>query len=268
MLEAWRPGSQSCIWQFNGLYWKALASGSRRPGGSTSRRCPAARATPATPRRRGRSSSSCSAVGRAGRAPRAARRAVRPRARRRQRQPGRSGWTSSALDAEEGRDYYRRLHYLMGDYSPHVLERARQTVAAHANARQPSCSTPPADRDAGLPARTRPSWSTSPTSTTTCRPTRSSASAATSTRSRCAPTSPARGGRRVGEHVGAEVAALPELIERLLRLGPGPAGDATPDLFATAGEAVAFWRQVWEGCAWRSVTSRSRGSTPTRSRPT
>ena len=37
--------------------------GSRRPGGCTSRRCPAARATPATPRRCASSSASCSAGG-------------------------------------------------------------------------------------------------------------------------------------------------------------------------------------------------------------
>ncbi len=36
------------------------------------------------------------------------------------------------LDAEHGRDYYRRLHYLMADYSPHVLELARAAVAPHA----------------------------------------------------------------------------------------------------------------------------------------
>ena len=36
------------------------------------------------------------------------------------------------LDRRHGRDYYRRLHYLMGDYSPHVLDLARKTVAHHA----------------------------------------------------------------------------------------------------------------------------------------
>jgi hypothetical protein len=35
------------------------------------------------------------------------------------------------LDAEMGREYYRRLHYLMGDYSPHVLNLARKAVAQH-----------------------------------------------------------------------------------------------------------------------------------------
>src|SRR5207237_10488992 len=36
------------------------------------------------------------------------------------------------LDRRHGREYYHRLRYLMGDYSPHVLERARQAVAHHA----------------------------------------------------------------------------------------------------------------------------------------
>src|SRR5262249_40532588 len=35
------------------------------------------------------------------------------------------------LDRERGGDYYRRLHYLMGDYSAHVLERARENVKEH-----------------------------------------------------------------------------------------------------------------------------------------
>ncbi len=37
------------------------------------------------------------------------------------------------LDRAHGRDYHRRLHYLMCDYSPHVLELARAAVAEHAS---------------------------------------------------------------------------------------------------------------------------------------
>ena len=51
----------------------------------------------------------------------------------------------------------------------------------------------------------------------------------------------------LGEHVGAEVAALPGIIEKLLRLGPAVLADAMPALFATADDAVDFWRRVWEG---------------------
>jgi hypothetical protein len=49
VLEPWVPASESCIWRFNALYWHALSRWEARPAGSTSRRCPAARATPATP---------------------------------------------------------------------------------------------------------------------------------------------------------------------------------------------------------------------------
>src|SRR5262249_60345408 len=35
------------------------------------------------------------------------------------------------LDRRHGREYYHRLRYLMGDSSPHVLDRARQAVAHH-----------------------------------------------------------------------------------------------------------------------------------------
>ena len=47
------------------------------------------------------------------------------------------------LDREHGRGYYRRLHYLMCDYSPHVLDLARENVAEHAAA----ASAPGAGRD-------------------------------------------------------------------------------------------------------------------------
>src|SRR5262249_1825174 len=39
--------------------------------------------------------------------------------------------TSPRLARQHGRDYHRRLHYLMGDYSAHVLDRARKAVAHH-----------------------------------------------------------------------------------------------------------------------------------------
>ena len=35
------------------------------------------------------------------------------------------------IDRESGRDYYRRLHYLMGDYSQHLLDVARAQLRHH-----------------------------------------------------------------------------------------------------------------------------------------
>ena len=91
---------------------------------------------------------------------RAARRAVRPGARRRQRQPGQHvPRRVRAAGPRTGRDYYRRLHYLMGDYSPHVLEAGRAEAVAHARcARQRLwSSTPPGRRRRSGSSGTRPS---------------------------------------------------------------------------------------------------------------
>ena len=41
-------------------------------------------------------------------------------------------WQALSLwEQATGRDYYRRLNYIMGDYSPHVLGRAMKAVAHH-----------------------------------------------------------------------------------------------------------------------------------------
>jgi hypothetical protein len=134
VLESWRPTSESCIWDFNRLYWQALdvweqATGrmyeSALPGGASD-----ARNTEAV------------------------RDLIRDlftwwdRLAERNALPDElyvlelgvgngsqaQTWLDAfvAVEAEEGRDYYRRLHYLMCDYSPRVLELARNAVAAHA----------------------------------------------------------------------------------------------------------------------------------------
>jgi hypothetical protein len=41
--------------------------------------------------------------------------------------------TFAGLCQERGRDYLSRVRYLMADYSPHVLQRAKERVAAYAN---------------------------------------------------------------------------------------------------------------------------------------
>ena len=134
-LEDWGPGSRSLIWGFNSLYWKALslweqATGkgyeSALPGGeSDARNVEAARelilklftlwdnlaARRALPEELYVLELG---VGNGNQA-----RVFLDELRR--------------LDREQGHgDYYRRLHYLMGDYSPHVLELARKNVAHHA----------------------------------------------------------------------------------------------------------------------------------------
>src|SRR5712691_7193712 len=134
-LEDWGPGRRSLIWGFNSLYWKALslweqATGkgyeSALPGGeSDARNVEAARDLIQ------RLFALWDSL--------AARRALPEELYVLELGVGNGNQARvfldelRRLDRERGRgDYYRRLHYLMGDYSPHVLELARKNVAHHA----------------------------------------------------------------------------------------------------------------------------------------
>ncbi|MER6825088.1 hypothetical protein ABT352_03775 [Streptosporangium sp. NPDC000563] len=150
-----------------------------------------------------------------------------------------------ALDAEHGRGYYRRLHYMMCDYSQHVLDLAREAVDEH-RARISSfvldATTPctslgflkykvflvyisnvydnlPTDEVAQLGGRTYRVE------------TRAYLDDATVT--------------ELAESVGASVGELPALVHRLLRLGPGLLAETDPTRFADVDAAVSFWRTVW-----------------------
>jgi hypothetical protein len=153
--------------------------------------------------------------------------------------------TFAALDHAHGREYYRRLHYLMGDYSAHVLERARQAVAHHG------------DRVNGLVLdATRPlltlgflrgkAFCVYISNVYDNLPTDELASI---------------GGRpylvevraylrdedvsRIAARHGVPDGALAGLIERLLRLGPDLLAEAAPETFAGADPVVALWHDAW-----------------------
>jgi hypothetical protein len=238
VLEAWRPGSQSCIWQFNRLYWQALdlwekATGqlyeSALPGGESD-----ARNTAAVRELIRDMFSWWDQL--------AARNALPDELYVVELGVGNGNQARTWLDefrvveAEVGREYYRRLHYLMCDYSPHVLEMARETVAAHASrvssfvldATKPTTALTflkykvflvyisnvydnlPTDEVARIDGR----------------------SYLVETRAYL----PGPAAAALSEHVGAEVAALPGIIEKLPRAGPGRAGDAKPAPFGTADD--------------------------------
>src|SRR5580693_2037237 len=132
-LENWVPGRASCIWRFNALYWQALSDWEQAtgrqyeqslPGGeSDARNTEAARELILELFRLWDELD--------------ARRALPDELYILELGVGNGNqartWLDEfvQLDRRHGRDYYRRLRYLMGDYSPHVLERARQAVAHH-----------------------------------------------------------------------------------------------------------------------------------------
>jgi hypothetical protein len=132
-LEPWGPGSASCVWRFNALYWQALAAWEKAtgkeyehalPGGESDARNPAAardlildlfKIWDELANRRALPEELYVlelGVGNGAQA---------------------RTWLDefTELDRRHGRDYYRRLHYLMGDYSAHVLDRAREAVSHH-----------------------------------------------------------------------------------------------------------------------------------------
>src|SRR6185437_1739220 len=134
-LEPWVPGSGSCVWRFNALYWQALAAWEKTTGKEYEQSLPG-----------GESDARNSAGAREvildlfrNWDELASRRALPEELYVIELGVGNGGqartWLDEfvELDRRHGRDYYRRLHYLMGDYSAHVLDRARQEVAHHGN---------------------------------------------------------------------------------------------------------------------------------------
>ncbi|HKR51306.1 MAG TPA: hypothetical protein VJT72_17340 [Pseudonocardiaceae bacterium] len=149
------------------------------------------------------------------------------------------------LDRKHGRDYYRRLHYLMCDYSPHVLELARIAVADHAqhvssfvlDATEPRTALGflrykvflvyisnvydnlPTDEVAQIGGRTYIVQSRA--------------------------YLPLDAAAEIGQLVSARTDGVPELIRKLLRLGPALLAEAAPAHFPSVEAAVNFWRRTW-----------------------
>jgi hypothetical protein len=246
-VEPWVAGRRSCIWRFNALYWQALshweqATGSEYeqalPGGvSEARNVTAVRelilelfkawddldARGALP---GELYVVELGVGNGNQA---------------------RTWLDefAALSAGHSRDYYRRLHYLMGDNSPHVLGRALKAVAQHGDhvnalvvdATHPAVSLGflrgkaflvyisnvydnlPGDEVARIGGRPY----------------------LVEVRGYL----PAGDADRIAREFSAPADRVPDLVGKLLRLGPELLCEAMPQQFGDLPRAVAFWREAW-----------------------
>jgi hypothetical protein len=247
VLEPWVPASESCIWRFNRLYWQALSRWEQGTGREYERALPGgesdARNTAAAAEMIGELFGVWDELD--------ARHALPPELYIVELGVGNGSqartWldTFAELDRDHGRDYYRRLHYLMGDYSPHVLERARQAVAHHG------------DRVNGLVLD-----ATSPLLTLGFLRGKAFCVYISNVYDNLPTDELASiGGRpylvEVRAYLGDEEAgqitarhrlpdgALGGLTERLLRLGPDLLAETLPETFADAGQVVALWRDVW-----------------------
>jgi hypothetical protein len=244
-VEDWGPGRQSCIWDFNALYWSALELWEKASGRSYEQALPGGESDA---RNRGAVRELIGDLF-----------AIWDRLASSGALPeelyvvelgvGNGSQAKVFLDEfreleKTGyRDYYRRLHYLMCDYSPYVLDLARETVVAHADhvssvsldATRPSTSLGflrgkifllyisnvydnlPADEVAQLGGQPYQVHSRA------YFPPGAAADVAAS-----AATTPQQ---------------LPGLIRRLLRLGPSLLADAGH--VSDADAAVRFWQQAW-----------------------
>jgi hypothetical protein len=247
-LEPWVPGSGSCVWRFNALYWQALAAWEKTTGKEYEQSLPG-----------GESDARNSAGAREvildlfrNWDELASRRALPAELYVIELGVGNGGqartWLDEfvELDRRHGRDYYRRLHYLMGDYSAHVLDRARQEVAHHGNhvsglvleATRLSGSVGflagkaflvyvsnvydnlPSDEVAAIRGRMY----------------------LVQTRSFL----PGPAADAIAARFGLGRAEIAQLTERLLRIGPELLSESQPDKFPDTGQAVLFWQAVWE----------------------
>jgi hypothetical protein len=252
-IEPWVAGRDSCIWQFNALYWQALSSWEQAtsreyeqslPGGeSDARNTEAARELILELFRLWDDLSVRHAlpaelyvlelgVGNGNQA---------------------RTWLDefAQLDRRHGRDYYRRLRYLMGDYSAHVLDRARQAVAHHGE-----------HVSALVVDVTRPGVTLGFLA----------GKAFLVYISNVYDNLPTDEVARLRGHVyrveaqaylgcddadviagtfGIEAGALVPLIDRLLRIGPELLSESAPGYFADTGRAVEFWQLVWDAVRLR-----------------
>ena len=247
LLEPWQPASQSCLWRFNTLYWQALSHWEEATGREYEQALPG-----------GRSRARDTDV--AGDLIRellrvwdelAARRALPEELYIAELGVGNGSqartWLDmfAELDAHHGRDYYRRLHYLMGDYSAHVLDRARKAVAHHGD----KVST--LVLDATRPQQTLgflrgKAFCVYISNVYDNLPTDDVASIRghpylVEVRACLRRADAARIARRYHTRPG-ELAAL---IHRLLRIGPDLLAEAAPGRFPATRDAVAFWRETW-----------------------
>jgi hypothetical protein len=247
VLEPWVPGRESCIWRFNALYWQALSHWEQITGQEYEKTLPGGESD--------------------ARNIEAARELILELFKvwddldTRQALPDElyvvelgvgngnqaRTWldTFVEVDRVHGRDYYRRLHYLMGDYSAHVLERAQRAVAHHGDhisalvldATRPTV-TLGFLRDKAFLVYISNVYDNLPTDeVASIRGHNYLVEVRAFVREADA--------ERIARQFGASAGMFSTLVDRLLRLGPELLSESLPRHFPDLGKAVSFWREAW-----------------------
>ena len=247
-LEPWLPGRDSCIWQFNALYWQALSHWEKATGREYEQSLPGgesdARNTEAATELILELFKIWDDL--------AERHALPEELYVLELGVGNGNqartWLDMfvELDRRHGRDYYRRLRYLMGDYSAHVLGRARQAVAHHGDrvsalvldATRPAITLGFLAEKAFLVYISNV-YDNLPTDEVACIHGRMYL---VETRA-CIGAAEAG---RIAARFGIALDDLGSLIDRLPRIGPELLSESFPEHFADPGQAVAFWQAAWD----------------------
>jgi hypothetical protein len=246
-LEDWTPATGSCIWRFNALYWQSLSRWEESTGREYEQALPGGQSDARN------AQSARELIGELFRVWDSLddQRALPQELYVVEIGVGNGGQAKTWLDAfvdldrRHGRDYYRRLHYLMGDYSPHVLERAWQVVAQHGD------HISALALDASRPQRTLgflrgkafcvyisnvyDNLPTDEIATIGGRPYLVEVRAYLRDDDATA----------IARRIGVRRDQLRTVIGRLLRLGPDLLAETAPEQFGDPARAVTLWRDVW-----------------------
>jgi hypothetical protein len=247
LLEEWTRGSQSCIWDFNALYWSELGLWENATGRGYEQALPGGESDA-----RNRSAATELVENLFVVWDRLAAQGALP-----EKLPvvelGVGNGNQAKVFLDEFREidqqrnagYYARLQYLMCDYSAHVLDLARGTVADHAervssfilDATRPLTSLAflqfqtflvyisnvydnlPTDELAELGGRTYLVQNRA--------------------------YLPMKDAAALSDSISVGVEELPTLVQKLLRLGPALLCEAYPANFRDPDAAVRFWQSVW-----------------------
>ncbi|MGH9021884.1 MAG: hypothetical protein ACRDV9_02075 [Acidimicrobiia bacterium] len=246
-LEAWVPESKSRIWRFNDLYWRALSLWEEATGREYEQALPGGESDA-----RNRDATRALILSLFD---------VWEGLEARNALPGElyilelgvgngnqaKTWLDEFvnLDRAHGHDYYRRLHYLMGDYSPHVLERAQSAVSAHKEHVSALVldATQPTKTLGFLRYKTFLVYMSNVYDNLPSDEVASIRGRAYGVEVRA--YLPADTGGGIAKRLAVTPAKLPALVEKLLRLGPEVLHESLSVQFPTLDSAVEFWRECW-----------------------
>jgi hypothetical protein len=247
VLEEWGPTRHSCIWRFNALYWSALGLWEKATGQAYEQALPGGESDARNHDAAREILADLFAVwdGLADRD------ALPPELYVVELGVGNGSQARvfldefAALDARHGRGYYRRLQYLMCDYSAHVLDLARETVAAHAEHVSSFVmdATRPRDVLGFLQFRVFLIYISNVYDNLPTDEVAQLGGRTYLVESRA--FLPAADAAELAASVNARPEQLGALVHKLLRLGPELLAEAAPAHVGSTEDAVAFWRRVW-----------------------